>query len=336
MTVSGVDAGRQPTDGNGGSGPSLSGARAGHRVFTRGVVSLLTGAAEDELASWGDAGLLRGVADRQSCGSDLYSLADLKTAAALHDTQEKALVGRAAGLVAAGQAQRDFLRLVAHELRTPMAILRGYLSMIRDGSIGSLQAVLQVVPILEARAREMDSLIQQILEVAHVEDGRMVLEDRLIDLAELLQEAVERALPLAGPRHRITASGPGHGLLVRGDPSRVLIILINLISNAIKYSPEGGEVCCSAEPDGDSVRVVVQDHGIGISEDDQRLLFTPFGRLAYGRASGIPGTGLGLYLARELARAHGGNITVTSREGRGSAFILTIPSAQVEGAVRSQ
>jgi signal transduction histidine kinase len=300
-------------------------------VFTPNLAALLTGVPAEHLLEWERQGLLRH--GRHAPGR--YSISDLKAVDALRTTLEVELGERTSELKAAGKAKSDFMRLVAHELRAPMSVARGYLSMVGDGTLGPVPAgIRQTLGIVDGRLQEMERLVQQLLEVARVEDGRLMLDDSPLDLRDLVLDAAELAEPLADPRHEITVSVPTHEIPVRGDRARLLMILGNLISNAIKYSPEGGAVDVSAESDGTWATARVGDHGIGISERQLLHLFAPFARVESEQTRDISGTGLGLYVSLELARRHGGEIEVASELGAGSTFSLVIPVGQSPSAER--
>src|SRR5947209_15448255 len=142
-----------------------------------------------------------------------------------------------------------------------------------------------------------------------------------------MQRAVDAVTPLATERHEILYTAPRQPVRVVADQVRLGIVVTNLLQNAVKYSPAGGVVQCFVSVDDESECAVasVWDHGLGIAEVDMPRLFSRFGRLVTRENSNIPGTGLGLYLARELARLHGGDITVRSTPGEGSAFTLELP-----------
>ncbi len=133
--------------------------------------------------------------------------------------------------------------------------------------------------------------------------------------------------PLLGDNHRFAIVEHPGAIAVVADQKRLTTMLTNLIDNAIKYSPAGGEIEVRCEHDGRMARVVVRDHGIGINAEQAHMLFTRFGRLVTPETSHIRGTGLGLYLARETARLHGGDIEVTSTPGGGSTFTVILPFA---------
>ena len=140
--------------------------------------------------------------------------------------------------------------------------------------------------------------------------------------------AVTEALrPLAGDNHPVRVQVPEHAVPVLADRARVETIVTNLIDNAIKYSPRGGHIDCTVEVRGGEALVAVTDQGIGIAGEDMKVLFTRFGRITSDATVSIPGTGLGLYLSRELARMQKGDLTARSEAGRGSTFVLQLPLA---------
>jgi signal transduction histidine kinase len=297
-------------------------------LFTPNLVSLLTGIPASRLLAWEKMGLLLGSRKRAKHGRQRFSLSDVKIADALQRMVAREVAERTSSLQAAEKAKSDFMRLVAHELRGPMAIARGYVTMMGDGTMGAVPTpVREALPLVETKLAEMDRLVQQMLEVARVEDGRILLDQKQLDLRSLLEEVVRDGSALARPEHEIKVSLPSHEVPVRGDRSRLLMVLDNLISNALKYSPNGGMIDCSVKTDAEWARVVVRDEGIGISAKGLAQLFTRFGRVESEATRGIPGTGLGLYVAREMARRHGGDINVESREGQGSTFTVKIPLA---------
>lgn len=230
---------------------------------------------------------------------------------------------------AALQTKTDFLRLAAHELRGPLTVVLGYLSLLKAGSAKELElAGIDALGLMQSKLMELERLAQQMLDVARLDDGHIELEMRNVDLRTVVQSAVRDAVA-AGADHRLTFEVPDSELLVKGNEQRLLTIVSNLLSNALKYSPDGGPVECVVEAEDESARVVVRDYGIGIAPGVAERLFLPFERLKQKGAAGIAGTGLGLYLCRELARSHGGDITAQPSVPNGSTFILELPRARL-------
>jgi len=222
----------------------------------------------------------------------------------------------------------EFLNLAAHELRGPVTVLQGYLSMLDDGSLPRVDGrARETLPILRARCGHINRLIDDMLDAARLEEGRLELQPELVDLGTATMVVVQTVGPLATPAHGLRVKEPENPVVVRGDRNRIHSMLADLVENAIKYSPDGGDVECVVSADGDVASVAVHDHGLGIAEAEMGRLFTRFGRTVSRETSHIPGSGLGLYLARELARLHGGDVRVTSTSGAGSTFTLTLPLA---------
>lgn len=231
-------------------------------------------------------------------------------------------------LAAIERNKTQFLNLASHELRGPLTVVRGYVSMLDSGLLGELNDRGQkAVPVITAKVLEMNALIEQMIEAARLEDGRLMLRPVEANLSDLVSAAVEGAQVLLDEKHHIVLDRPDRPVLVQVDPERVQTILANLISNAIKYSPNGGDVTCEVAVRGGVAHVFVKDSGVGIAREDLPILFTRFGRISTPQTDHLPGTGLGLYLARQIARLHGGEITVDSAVGRGSTFSLHLPES---------
>jgi signal transduction histidine kinase len=229
-------------------------------------------------------------------------------------------------IAALERTKSEFLNLASHELRGPITVLRGYLSMLDRGSLGQIPPqAREALPVLTAKADEMNALVEQMIEAARLEEGRLELSPRRADLCQVARVAVEMAQPFTDSEHALVFESPEIEIPVMVDVDRIGTIVGNLLTNAIKYSPGGGQVTCSVSRKDHVGVVAVSDHGIGIPADRLDRLFTRFGRIVTPETSHIPGTGLGLYLSRELARLHGGDLTATSVQGKGSTFTLAVP-----------
>jgi len=232
---------------------------------------------------------------------------------------------RADQLASLEKAKSEFLRLASHELRGPAATLGGYLSMIEDESLGPIpQRLRPVLPMLKAKAAQINLLANEMVEAARLEDGRVQLKRKRVDLNQIVHRSVGAAETTATPRHRVRFDDRvGGAVWVLGDVLRLEIIIANLLDNAIKYSPKGGDVTAQLSMSGDVAVLRVRDQGIGIAPEDMDRLFVRFSRVS--NLTDVPGTGLGLYLARELARLHKGEIVAVSKPGEGSEFVLNLP-----------
>jgi signal transduction histidine kinase len=223
------------------------------------------------------------------------------------------------------RAKSEFLRLASHELRGPAAMLGGYLSMMEDEALGPIpERMRPVLPLLRAKAAQINLLANEMVEAARLEDRRLQLKRRRVDLRDVAERSFKSALAGITSKHRLRFDDHSRGpLMVYADTMRLEIIIGNLIDNAIKYSPEGGDITVSLSVSGEMAFVRVSDVGIGIAPEDMERLFIRFNRIA--PRNDVPGTGLGLYLARELARLHGGDIVAVSKLGEGSEFTLSLP-----------
>ena len=204
-------------------------------------------------------------------------------------------------------------------------MIRGYNSMLQDGAI-PMDQIPAVARLLESKLAQMDRLVEQMLETARLEHDTFDVFRQRFDLGDVTQEQIDVFRPLTTD-HRFTLESDGTPMLVEGDRARIATVVANLIDNAVKYSPQGGEVACTVRNLGSEVVMTVRDEGIGIAPEHMAMLFTRFGRLPTDENVSIAGTGLGLFLCREIAARHGGEITVKSTPGVGSEFTLTLPAA---------
>jgi signal transduction histidine kinase len=218
----------------------------------------------------------------------------------------------------------DFLKLASHELRGPIAVVRGYFSMMADKSLDA-DALARAMPIIERKLNDMNALVNEMLETARLEEGMTRFERQPQSLRAIVAAATSAIQPQLTAGHRLDVRLPASAVLVDVDAGRIETIVRNLLDNAIKFSPDGGEIGCHATARHGVARLAVIDHGLGIPPEQLHRLFTRFSRLVTPENSHISGTGLGLYLSRELARAHSGDITARSTPGGGASFVLTLP-----------
>ncbi|HEV7680189.1 MAG TPA: ATP-binding protein [Candidatus Dormibacteraeota bacterium] len=231
-------------------------------------------------------------------------------------------------MAALDTAKSQFLNLASHELRSPLTVLRGYLSMIAEGTLGPLpDGVARVVPMLTAKLTQMNNLVDEMLETARLEDNLLELSFERVDMREVVAAAVRSSQSSLQPERRVVLEMTDRAVVVEADPARLETALKNLVDNALKYSPGAADVECTVSAGDGRATVSVRDHGFGIAPEDMDRLFTRFGRIVTAENSHIQGTGLGLYLARELVRMQGGDITAESAPGEGSVFTLWLPLA---------
>ncbi|HEV8371808.1 MAG TPA: ATP-binding protein [Actinomycetota bacterium] len=223
------------------------------------------------------------------------------------------------------EVKSALISTVSHELRTPLTLIHGFaeLLVLRDMSVERQRTA--AAEILEA-SRRLARLIDDLLSVSRMESGRLVLDPRPLDLAAVVERILSPFRAMAD-RHTLRAKLPGALPVLWGDPDKVEQILTNLVGNAIKYSPEGGEVLVTVEHGEDSVQVSVRDQGIGMSPRDMGQLFEKFYRVDRDEVRRAGGTGLGLYITKRLVEMHGGRIWAESRPGVGSVFTFTLPTS---------
>lgn len=226
----------------------------------------------------------------------------------------------------ANRAKSDFLSRMSHELRTPLNAILGFAQLLQMGGKANREENLSHIV---GAGKHLLKLINEVLDIAAIEAGRMQLTIENFSAAEVVQKAVEMAAPLAAKRQiQIFASKAGHTL--RADPQRLEQVLLNLLSNAIKYNREAGRVVISIEDEGQGmVRLAVNDTGPGIPARSLQKLFVSFERLDANKTN-VEGTGLGLTVCKQLVELMGGQIGVESTVGRGSTFWLRLPKGRME------
>lgn len=225
------------------------------------------------------------------------------------------------------EQQLAFLAGVAHELRNPLSALKLSTALTGRAPL-TPERVERTLALVGRQVERLDRMVGDLLDATRIEAGKLELRPEVRDARELAREVVE--LYRSGEiGHVLRLFLPDAPVLVRADAARVEQVLHNLVSNALKYSPAGSRVDVDVRREGGEALLVVTDQGIGISEEEKRLLFAPFQRAGNARQR-APGVGLGLSVARRIVEAHGGRIEVDSRPGVGSAFRVRLPLAPVE------
>jgi signal transduction histidine kinase len=218
----------------------------------------------------------------------------------------------------------EFVALISHELRTPLTSIIGYLELtLDDATLTEEQR--GYLDVVDHNADRLLKLVDDLLFVAQLEAGELEVRASEVDLAAVARQAVAEAQPRAAANGIALTCDADAVVPVHANKRRLLQVLDNLVSNAIKFSPAGGDVRVSvSHPDG-MARLEVADTGIGIAADDQQRLFERFFRTATVAEQHFPGTGLGLYIARAIVEAHGGTIAVSSEPGEGTSFSVELP-----------
>ncbi|MEX0649756.1 MAG: ATP-binding protein [Candidatus Andersenbacteria bacterium] len=237
-------------------------------------------------------------------------------------------------LKALDKAKSEFLSIASHQLYTPLTALRGYISMFMEGDFGQVTEKQQeVLDILNKSAVHLIELIKGLLDISRIESGRLELKLELIDLGEITRQLVQDLLPNAMEKKlELEFHEPQVPIHVVADQERLRQVMLNFIDNAIKYTDKG-RVDVYLKPQGDAVLFSVVDTGKGITNDDIMRLFTKFTRVGGAAKYHTQGTGLGLYVAKQIVKEHHGEVQVTSPGlGRGSTFSVELP---LEGSVGS-
>ena len=229
----------------------------------------------------------------------------------------------------ASAAKAKFLSMMSHDLRTPLTAISGHAQLLAEDFHGPLNADQRDgVAAISAAVREVARMIDDILSFAKMESGRVRVRPEPVPVSAAIARAKSLIQVRLGQAELSFASDPCEELTVHADPDRLQQILLNLLTNAIKFTASGGRITVSCERSGERVLLRVRDTGVGIPPDQLDRIFDAFVQLdAPPQPSSQPGVGLGLAISRELARAMGGEITADSTPGQGSVFTVDLPAA---------
>ena len=219
-----------------------------------------------------------------------------------------------------------YVAVVSHELKAPLASIRGFLNLVLAGETGELNDEQRhFLSIVDRNSDRLLRLVDDLLLVTQLDAGVLGLELEPVDLGSVASEAVEAAAVDARARGVELALVTEERMLVLGDRVRLAQVVDNLLSNALKFTPAGGTVELWVAGEGDQALLAIADSGIGMSRSEQERVFSRFFRASSAVREGIPGTGLGLAIAKTFVEAHGGEISVESAEGAGTTFQLRFP-----------
>jgi signal transduction histidine kinase len=228
----------------------------------------------------------------------------------------------------ANRLKTEFVTVVTHELRSPLTSIAGYLDLLLEEDHEGAEARGAYLQIAKRNADRLLELINDLLDIARLEAGKLELRRLPLDLESLVREVSGAVRPqIEGKRQHLRLALAAPLPAVTGDPERLTQILLNLVSNAHKYTPRGGSITVATRAERAGVCIAVQDTGIGLSSVEQQQLFTKFFRAQHPLVREVGGTGLGLAIARALVELHGGTLTVVSAPGQGSTFSVTLPTA---------
>ncbi len=226
-------------------------------------------------------------------------------------------------LIHASEVQRNFVATVSHEFRTALTTIQGFSELMRGEKLDP-EEVSEYAAYIFAEAKRLGRMITDLLDLERMKSGRMPLTRERMDLNALIRNVLEH-LRAASPKHTFCLQLDDTLPECMGDDDKLAQVVTNLVTNAIKYSPHGGEILVGSQVEEKMAQVWVQDHGIGIPSESLEEVFVPYSRIAAGTTRYIKGTGLGLSISRQIIQMHGGHIWVESSLGQGSRFHFTIP-----------
>ncbi len=222
------------------------------------------------------------------------------------------------------ERKNEFISIASHELKTPVTSLKGYTQVLNVLlKRNDTSKLVSTMGKMDTQLDRLTDLINDLLDVSRIESGKLQLTKKEFSFDELVDEVLEE-MQLISHKHRIQKTGKT-GMKIQSDPDRLEQVMINLISNAIKYSPNADKVQIKTELNHKDIVFAVKDYGIGIPRDKQDKIFDRFFRVNGQNTETFPGMGLGLYISAEIIKRLGGKIWFESKQGKGSTFYFTVP-----------
>jgi two-component system, OmpR family, phosphate regulon sensor histidine kinase PhoR len=232
------------------------------------------------------------------------------------------------GLKRLERIRQDFVANVSHELRTPLTAIRGYVEALQDDGLEDRSQAGQFLGVIERHAQRMEKIVSDLLLLSEIESPDRMLRKESLRLAELISVAAEVLRPMAeSKKQTIQLKIPAELPFILGDSQKIHQVVVNLLSNAISYTEDGGHIAVEVRGTEKGVEVSVADNGIGISPEHLPRVFERFYRVDRGRSREEGGTGLGLSIVKHIVETHGGWVSVESKPGQGSRFYFFLPQA---------
>ena len=228
------------------------------------------------------------------------------------------------------RAKTDFVSIVSHEFRTPLTGIQGFSEMMQSEDL-TPEEMREYAGDINKDARRLNRMITEMLDLDKMESGRMQLHREPVDLNAIVSDAVDHVRPNA-PRHPLSLRLDPLVGEMSGDRDKLTQVMANLLNNAVKYSPNGGEIVVITRVEGNAAHVAVRDHGLGIPKGALETIFERYGRVESLATRHIQGTGLGLPIVREIVQLHGGTVWAESTVGEGSVFHVTLPRGAAAGS----
>jgi hypothetical protein len=225
------------------------------------------------------------------------------------------------------QAKDEFISLASHQLRTPASGVKQFLGLLREGYAGDLSDLQKefIERAYEGNARQLE-LVNDLLRVAQVDAGRITLNTTTEDLTGIIKDVIaEQQSSFEKRRQTVSLHGLNHPLKAKVDKARIRMVLENIVSNASKYTPEGGDITITGSKKNRAIEIAIKDTGVGIPKAAQSKLFNKFSRIPNELSDVVGGSGLGLYWAHKIMELHGGRIEVASKLHKGSVFTVVVP-----------
>ena len=224
-----------------------------------------------------------------------------------------------------GDLKDEFVYIISHELKQPATAIKGYIDTILSKYSGSLSGdASEILNLTNINSDRLSKLLDDLLDISQIEKGSLRINMTDVSLRPIISEVLSTLLLDAQSRRISLVQKGTEEVAAKADVDRLKEVFTNLVSNAVKYTPEGGKVTVEVKKEGSFAKVLVSDNGIGISEEDQKHLFEKFYRVDNEKTEAVKGSGLGLFIAKQLVEKMGGKIGVISTVGQGTIFYFTL------------
>ncbi len=277
-------------------------------------------------------GVLLGVLSLLVLGLDFRITRQNRAVLARERKTREVLGARYSNLRRVDEAKNEFLSSLSHELKTPLAAILGFARILSSNRPNNLEErQMEQLEIINRNGLRLDVLINDLLDLSRIQSGRIKVIPEETDMSKLVWSVAESFETIVSSEQQILVAIVEHeAAWIDVDSTRIAQVLSNLISNASKYSPQGSKITLNSVNEGDSIVITVSDEGPGMSEEDQKQLFTLFYRTPGALGSSVPGTGIGLYVSKQIVELHGGEISLESTPGRGTSVTVRLFGAKSE------